>query len=66
MSDVVYTANIKIERVRGPLRYATLPGEDDPVVFSLHSAIAEHYGFPQDHPDTHATTIDYLVAAAGG
>ena len=64
--DVVYTSRIKIERVKGPLRRAYLPREDQPVLFGVHSEIAEHYGVdPQIH-EPHATTLDYVVAAAAG
>lgn len=66
MSDVVYTSNVTIERQRGPLRLAYLPAEKDPVRFGVHGAIAEHYGVSPDVADPHATTIDYVVAAAGG
>ena len=66
MSDDVYTSNVRIERVRGPIRRAFLPAEDEPVMFGVHSEIAEHYGVkPSDFPPT-ATTLDYVVAAAGG
>jgi len=67
MSDhVVYTSNIKIERIKGPLRRAYLPQENEPVLFGVHSQIAEHYGVdPQVH-EPHATTLDYVVAAAAG
>lgn len=67
MSDeVVYRSVVEIERIRGPIRKASLPGRDDPVSFGVHSEIAEHYGVsPDDYPpDT--TTIDYVVAAAVG
>ena len=64
--DVVYTSRIKIERVKGPLRRAYLPREKQPVLFGVHSEIAEHYGVdPQIH-EPHATTLDYIVAAAAG
>lgn len=65
MSDqVVYTSRVKIERVNGPLRRAYLPQEDEPILFGVHSEIAEHYGVdPQVH-EPHATTLDYVVAAA--
>lgn len=43
MSDVVYVSNIRIERKVGPLRIAYLPGESQPVTFSVHEAIAQHY-----------------------
>jgi uncharacterized OsmC-like protein len=64
--SVVYTSKVKIERVKGPLRRAYLPLEDEPVLFGVHSEIAEHYGVdPQVH-EPHATTLDYVVAAAAG
>ena len=66
MSDVVYSADIKIERVRGPLRLAYMPAEADPVPFGVHGAIAEHYGVSPEISEPHATTIDYVIAAAGG
>lgn len=66
MSETVYTSKVRIERVRGPLRRAYLPAEDSPVRFGVHSEIAEHYGVqPEDFPPM-ATTLDYVVAAAGG
>lgn len=64
--DVVYNANIRVERIAGPLRKAFLPEEDDPIFFSVHTDIADHYGVDPALVETHATTIDYLVAAAGG
>lgn len=67
MADaVVYRSRVRIERVRGPLRRAYLPVEPEPVPFGVHSEVAEHYGVdPQVH-EPHATTLDYLVAAAAG
>ena len=41
MSKITYTSNVRIERRRGPLRVAHLPGEAQPVFFSAHGAIAE-------------------------
>lgn len=66
MSDVVYTSKVTIERKHGPLRDAHLPAESKPVAFGVHGAIAEHYGVDMDDHDPHATTLDYVVAAAGG
>lgn len=67
MADpVVYTARIRIERLKGPVRRAFLPAETDPVFFGVHSEIAEHYGVdPQQFPP-HATTLDYVIAATAG
>ena len=66
MSDVVYTSRGRIERVKGPLRRAYLPQEADPVIFGVHSEVAEHYGVDTDVHDPHATTLDYVIAAAAG
>jgi hypothetical protein len=66
MSEVVYLSQVRIERVKGPLRRAYLPAEKDPVLFGVHGAIAAHYGVSPDISEPHATTLDYIVAAAAG
>ena len=67
MAAVAYTAKIRIERRKGPLRIAYLPGEAQPVTFSVHGAIAEHYKVdPASLTDSHASTIDYVIAATAG
>ena len=49
--QVVYTSQVRIERVKGPLRRAYLPQKEDPVFFGVHSEIAEHYGvLPKSMP----------------
>ena len=63
---VVYTSRVRIERVEGPLRRAYLPAEEDPVLFGVHSEIAEHYGVDPAAYEPHATTLDYVVSAAAG
>lgn len=64
---VVYRSSVRIERRKGPLRVAQLPGEPAPVYFSVHGAIARHYGIAEDKlPEPHAATLDYVVAATGG
>jgi len=67
MSNVVYTSHVHIERIKGPMRVARLPGEAQPVVFSVHGAIAEHYKVdPAALTESHAATLDYVVAATAG
>ena len=67
MGEVVYVSRSRIERKVGPLRVAQLPGEEKPVVFSVHGAIAEHYKVdPSTLTDSHASTIDYVIAATAG
>ncbi len=64
MGDVVYTADIRIERTKGPVRRAYLPATPEPTMFGVHGAIAAHYGVEPD--DEFATTLDYVIASAGG
>ena len=66
MSEVVYRSEVRIERVKGPLRRAYLPTEQGPVIFGVHGAVAEHYKVPSVVLEPHATTLDYIVAAAAG
>jgi hypothetical protein len=64
MSGIVYTAEIRIDRIKGPYRHAWLPAHYGPVEFGVHSAIAEHYGVEPEREIT--TTLDYVMAATGG
>ncbi|HWW87101.1 MAG TPA: hypothetical protein VNZ26_26070 [Vicinamibacterales bacterium] len=67
MAAVAYTSKVRIERRKGPLRIAYLPGEGQPVTFSVHGAIAEHYKVdPASLTESHASTIDYVIAATAG
>ena len=67
MAEIAYVSHVHIERRKGPLRIARLPAEPNPVKFSTHGAVAKHYGVDASKLDeSHATTLDYIVAAAGG
>ncbi len=66
MAEVVYRSEARIERVKGALRRASIPGEAEPVTFGVHGAIAEHYGRAPGTYEPHAATIDYVVAATAG
>jgi len=66
MAEVVYVSKSRIERVKGPLRRAFLLAEQEPVLFGVHGAVAEHYGVTPEISEPHATTLDYIIAAAGG
>jgi len=65
-NDVVYVSKVRIEREKGPLRRAYLPAEENPVLFGVHSEIAKHYKVDPATIEPHATTLDYVVAAAAG
>jgi hypothetical protein len=66
MGEVVYTSNVRIERIRGPLRRAEVPGAAEPVWFGVHDEIADHYGVARGGEAERAATLDYVVAAAAG
>lgn len=67
MGEIAYISKSHIERKEGPLRIAHLPGESVPVSFSIHGAIAEHYKVdPVKLQESHASTIDYVIAATAG
>ncbi len=67
MSEVAYVSRVEVEPVEGKIRSAKLPAEDEPILFGVHGEVAEHYGVsPDSGEEPHATTLDYLVAAAGG
>jgi len=64
---VVYISRVHLNRQKGPLRFAQLPGEHNPVKFSVHDEIAKHYGVDETKlGESHAATIDYVVAATAG
>jgi hypothetical protein len=67
MSDVVYVSRSHIERRQGPLCVAYLPGESQPVIYSVHGAIAEHYKVdPARLTESHSSTIDYVISPSAG
>jgi hypothetical protein len=66
VAEVVYKSRIRIERVRGPLRRASLPAREEPIEFGVHDEVADHYGVPRGSDVERPTTLDYVVAAAGG
>jgi hypothetical protein len=66
MTRPAYVSRVRIERLGGPQRLAYLPAEDAPIAFGVHAEVAEHYGVPPDKFPPRATTLDYVVAAAGG
>jgi hypothetical protein len=66
MAEVTYLSRVKVEPIRGFTRQADIPAEEKPVLYGVHSEIAEHYGVSPGKEEPHASTLDHLVAAAGG
>ncbi len=66
MAEVAYVSRVKVKPVEGKIRSARLPAEEEPVIFGVHGEVAEHYGVSPGEEVPHPTTLDYLVAAAGG
>ncbi len=66
VNDTVYRSIIRIERIKGALRRAYLPVDKQPILFGVHSEVAQHYGTDTSTQEPHATTLDYVVAATAG
>jgi uncharacterized OsmC-like protein len=66
VNKTTYVSRVKVEPVEGKIRRAQIPGKEEPVLFGVHSEVAEHYGISPDAEEPHPSTLDYLVAAAGG
>jgi hypothetical protein len=66
VDEATYVSRVKVEPVKGKIRRAQIPGKEEPVLFGVHSEVAEHYGISPDAEEPHPSTLDYLVAAAGG
>ena len=64
MSEVVYSADIRIDRIKGTFRHAWLPAHEGPVEFGVPGAIMEPSGVEPERDIT--TTLDYVIAATGG
>ena len=67
MAEIAYVSKSRIERRNGPVGFAQIAGEANPVIFSVRGAIANHYGAKaEDFGESYASTIDYLVASVAG
>ncbi len=66
MGETKYVSKVRVERIKGPLRRAYIPIEKEPILFSTHSEVAEHYGQRPEDIEEHSTTLDYVVAATAG
>jgi hypothetical protein len=66
VAEVTYVSRVKVEPVEGKTRRAQIPGKEEPVLFGVHDEVADHYGVSPEVEEPHPSTLDYLVAAAGG
>jgi len=65
MSEPTYVHESTLVRGEGGVRSAQIPAEASLVQFGVHGAVAKHYGMdPSKLKEPHATTIDYVIAAA--
>ncbi len=63
MGDVVYQSSVRVRKVLGVHREATLPAGVS-VAFGVHGPIKTH--FKLDHEPDLPLPVDYIVAATGG
>lgn len=62
--EPLYLSEVRIEKLEGPHRKAWIHPFDEPLEFGVHGAISEFYGATTAEPLP--TTLDHVVAAAGG
>lgn len=63
-SHLVYRSLVTVEADRGREKHAVLPIDGKPVVMGVNDEVAAHYGIPEGAYTPHATSLDYVVAAA--
>lgn len=64
MEGPLYESRVRIEKLEGPHRKAYIQPFETPLDFGVHGEIAAYYGRSTDEPMP--TTLDHVVAAAGG
>ncbi|MFQ5679220.1 MAG: hypothetical protein ACE5HP_07145 [Gemmatimonadota bacterium] len=64
MEAPLYESSVRIEKLEGPHRKAYIHPFEEPLDFGVHGEIAAFYGRRTAEPLP--TTLDHVVAAAGG
>ena len=66
MAEVKYVSRVGVEPVEGKVRRAYVPGEEEPVLFGVHSEVAEHSGSrPRTRSRTRALWTTWAQRRAG-
>ena len=64
MGELIHTSHIRIVQDRRPLRRAYIEHFSEPILYGVHSAIADFYGVS---PETeYPSTLDHLIGAVAG
>ncbi|MGB8000886.1 MAG: hypothetical protein WCF60_12460 [Anaerobacillus sp.] len=64
MSQPIEIANIRIEQDKGKNRRAYIADFEEPVQYGVHGGVKEFYKATPD--EEYPSTLDHIVAAAGG
>lgn len=64
MTGPTYLSRVRIQKLEGPHRLAWIEPFQKPLEFGVHGPIAQFYGRETAEPIP--TTLDHVVAAAGG
>lgn len=64
MSDVVEISNIKIVQDQPPNRRVYVADFEEPLQFGIHGGVKDFY--KKEVEEEHPSTLDHIVAAAGG
>jgi hypothetical protein len=64
MKKLVHTSRIRITRVKGPVRKASIEGFEEPIFYGVHGGIKRFYNVePQEE---HPATLDHMIGGVGG
>ncbi len=64
MSKPIEIANIRIEQDKGKNRRAYIANFEEPVQYGVHGGVKEFYKATPE--EEYPSTLDHIVAAAGG
>ncbi|WP_270182188.1 hypothetical protein [Alkalihalobacillus sp. CinArs1] len=64
MSKPIEISNIRIEQDKGKKRRAYIADFQEPIEFGVHGGVKDFYGVSVE--EEHPSTLDHIVAAAGG
>ncbi|MCA0988348.1 hypothetical protein [Guptibacillus algicola] len=64
MSKPIEISNIRIEQDKGKDRRAYIANFEEPVQYGVHGGVKDFYNVSVE--EEHPSTLDHIVAAAGG
>lgn len=64
MGEWIHTSKIKLIQDQRPVRRGYIEHFEEPVVYGVHTAIANFYGMTPK--EEYPSTLDHMISAVGG